>query len=1215
MNLGEALNLRMLLGIAGFELRRRRRMLSTYLYFGGSFLCGLALMSSAAGGISGSVLSFGGDRSVANAPQFLHVLTALLSHLGLLITAASFGQAVHQDFETGCHGLFFTTRVSNASYLAGRFLGALLFTSIVLSAIGLGLYAGSVLPGLDPTRLGPNRLIAYVWPYLVSVWPNLFFCGAIFFSLGALLRKMAAVYASAVLLLVGFLLAAGLAEDIEQQTLSALVDPLGLRALDLMTQYWSLAERKVLLIPLQGALLANRSLWLALGAAVLAFTFARFRRDQGELGAALRQAKTEAPGSEGIAALASAIGPVPSLAPPRRPAAAWVLLGGVLVRQSCWSFIETVKNVYFGAILLGCVVLLCFTAGTVDNVYGTATYPVTREMVELLGGAARLFVLIVCILYSGELVHREREARMDQVCDALPLPVWLPFFSKLVSLLLIQVLLLLAVMLTGIAIQTVQGYHHYELGLYVQHLFGLKLVDACLMAVLCLTLHSLVQNKYVGHFAAVAVYVVRQIASGTYQHNLYLYGGTPPYFYSDMNGYGRQLVGVHWFHAYWAAGALLLVILSYLLWQRGLEAGYRARWRAARARFTLPWRVATLLGALAMAGMGAHIYQNTNLLQEYQPPYEVRRAQRKYELAYKHTSGEPQPRVKAIRVALDFFPDQPRLRVRGTYELRNETRAEIERVYVGLPLGTFDRLRVGSLQEPSRRDDTLGFYTFDLEYPLAPGASTELEFDLNFATKGFSNFDAPTNVVENGSYFSSNELPHVGYDERIELSSDSTRVRYRLPPKHLADVSDLLARRNNYLTSDADWIRFEATLSTSPDQIAIAPGELQREWLEDGRRYFQYRAPTPVLSYYTVLSARYRVRRESHHGVALEIYYHPGHEYNLDRMLQGMKDALEYCTSEFGPYPYRELRIAEFPRYRIMAQSFPATIPFSESAGFVADVDDADPDDIDYPYGITAHEVAHQWWAHQVIGGNVQGATFLSESMAEYTALMVMKKRFGPAKMKRFLKYELQQYLKGRGREQELEQPLSRVGNQPYIHYAKGSLAMFALQDYIGEAAVNRAAHDYLAAVKYQPPPYTNSLELIGYIRQQTPTEFQYLIEDLFESITLYDNRALSATYRQLPGGNYALHLRVQASKLRADGLGNASEVAMNDLVDIGVVDAKGAAVHLERRRIGSQQTEIELVLSERPVRAGIDPLNKLIDRDPDDNLVPVTGGVIDGRH
>ena len=39
--------------------------------------------------------------------------------------------------------------------------------------------------------------------------------------------------------------------------------------------------------------------------------------------------------------------------------------------------------------------------------------------------------------------------------------------------------------------------------------------------------------------------------------------------------------------------------------------------------------------------------------------------------------------------------------------------------------------------------------------------------------------------------------------------------------------------------------------------------------------------------------------------------------------------------------------------------------------------------------------------------------------------------------------------------------------------------------------------------------------------RRPGPPEFQYLFEDLFETITIYDNRTRTATYKPLPDGKY----------------------------------------------------------------------------------------------
>jgi ABC-2 type transport system permease protein len=56
---------------------------------------------------------------------------------------------------------------------------------------------------------------------------------------------------------------------------------------------------------------------------------------------------------------------------------------------------------------------------------------------------------------------------------------------------------------------------------------------------------------------------------------------------------------------------------------------------------------------------------------------------------------------------------------------------------------------------------------------------------------------------------------------------------------------------------------------------------------------------------------------------------------------------------------------------------------------------------VDYPFYDTAHEVAHQWWAHQVIGANVQGATMLSETLSPYSALLVLEHEYGTDRVTR----------------------------------------------------------------------------------------------------------------------------------------------------------------------------------------------------------------------
>ena len=220
---------------------------------------------------------------------------------------------------------------------------------------------------------------------------------------------------------------------------------------------------------------------------------------------------------------------------------------------------------------------------------------------------------------------------------------------------------------------------------------------------------------------------------------------------------------------------------------------------------------------------------------------------------------------------------------------------------------------------------------------------------------------------------------------------------------------------------------------------------------------------------------------------------------------------------------------------------------------------------------------------------------------------MVLKQKYGDAKMHRFLKYELDRYLLGRGTEQRGEQPLLRADGAAYVHYQKGALVLYALQDAIGEAAMNDALSSFVGRWRFQGPPYATSRDLIAELRRVTPAESQGLIEDFLETITLYDTRAISADARKRPDGKYDVDLVVFARKVRADGAGNEQEAPLDAMVDIGVLDAAENPLFLEKRRVHTGENRFTLEVSGVPARAGIDPLNKLIDRESSDNLVAVT--------
>ena len=401
--------------------------------------------------------------------------------------------------------------------------------------------------------------------------------------------------------------------------------------------------------------------------------------------------------------------------------------------------------------------------------------------------------------------------------------------------------------------------------------------------------------------------------------------------------------------------------------------------------------------------------------------------------------------------------------------------------------------------------------------------------------------------------------------------------------------------------------------------------------MEDGRRYFHYKMDSKILNFYAFNSAKYEIKKDRWNDVNLEIYYQKGHEYNLDRMFKGIKASLDYSSKNFSSYQHRQVRIIEFPRTGGgFAQSFPNTIPFSEALGFIADVDDTEEGGVDYPFAITVHELAHQWFAHQVIGADVLGATMMSESMSEYVSLKVLEHEYGKKKMRKFLKKALDGYLQQRTFERKRENPLMYNDGQGYIHYQKGSMVLYALSDYIGEENLNNAIKKYVEKVKFQDAPYTTSIEMVNYIKEATPDSLQYVIKDMFETITLYRNRVVDVASTELENGKYRVDIEFEVSKYRNDEKGKryygeqagdtlsyktdkmkkpVLSVPLADYIDIGIfaeeeADGKKKEIelYLQKHKITQIDNKISIIVDQKPVEVGVDPYNKLIDTKSNDN-------------
>jgi len=1142
-----------------------------------------------------------------NAPQAIVETVFVMSLFFMFVSTAFVANIIVRDDETGYGPIIRSTPIRKFDYLFGRFTGAYLATALSFLFVPLGILAGSVMPWVDPETLGQNNPVYYAYAYVLIGLPSLFLVSAIFFSLATATRSMMATYVGVALFLVLYLITIGALRDPERLQIAALADPFGAAAFALATRYYTAAEANTLLPAFEGALLYNRLIWLGVAAACLAIAYFVFRFEvQGRRG---RKAERRRADAEAGTAPASA--PLP--APAYGPATAWAQL----VKRTRFEMAQVFKSPAFVVLLL---LGLFNSMGTLvlgAERGGSDIYPVTTWVIQTLNGAFTLVVIVIAVYYAGELVWRERERRTHEIIDATAVPDWAFLVPKTLALALVLISTLAVSVIAGVLVQLAKGYTDVRLGQYFLWYLVPNAVDWTLLAVLAIFFQAITPHKFVG-WGLMLLYLIASITLGNIglEHNLYNYAGYPPVPLSDMNGQGDYWKAAAWFRAYWSAFALVLLVLAYGLWRRGTETRLAPRLKRLPRRLAGPAGIIGGLALAAFAGLGGFIYLNTNVWNEHRTAQDGEKWLADYEKAFLRYERLPQPSITDVVLDLDLDPHAPRLVTRGRYALVNDGDAPIRDVHVRLDRDTRAETLALSVPAKVKTDTRFNYRIFTLAQPLQPGERATLAFTTVMQQKGFRNRDNTTRLVDNGAFVNNFEFaPVIGMDRQQLLRDRAKRRKYGLPaelrPPKLEDRS---AQARNYLVN-ADWVNADITITTVADQTPVAPGYLVSDQTRGSRRTVRYRTDAPVLNFFSVQSARYAIRKVDHKGVELAIYYDPQHPYNVDRMIKALQTGLDYYQAEFGPYQFRQARILEFPGYATFAQAFANTMPYSEAIGFIAD--NRDPEKIDFVTYVTAHELAHQWWAHQVIGADMQGATMLSETLASYSALKVMEKLHGPAGIRRFLKRELDQYLRSRGGEVIEELPLIRVENQPYIHYQKGGIVMYLLADRMGEGKVNAALRKLLADYAFKGAPYPRSQDLVDALRAQAGDDpaAQALITDLFEKITVYDLKTRSAVAKARPDGRWDVTLTVEARKLYADGQGKETPASLDgQLFDMGVFTAEPGKAGFSARDVayfgltplstGSQT--ITVTVDRKPAFAGVDPYNKQIDRNSDDNAIRV---------
>ncbi|MBX2829242.1 MAG: hypothetical protein KTR22_13840 [Flavobacteriaceae bacterium] len=1094
-----------------------------------------------------------------NSPYGINYMLQFFNKLFLFLLPTIVGATIYKDFKAHRHSLLYSFPLHKHSYFLGKFLSAFLVVVIIVFFTYTSLMLAEQVPHLHNTKIGAFNAMGYLQSLCLYTIPNLLFSGLIVFSVVAYSRN---IYAGFMVVILMFFVQ-NISENIfnGHGFLIALFDPLAQNTADFITQNWTLEDKNFQLIPVEQAIVYNRIVWLTIGSALMGYVYKTFHFSEHPNFnfRVKRKFSKVAAKSHGRLPDLNSLSITYNFTLKNQFKQIWKL--------SHFDFRSIAKSWMFYVFIFFGIVAVIFSIGRVTNKEEMIILPVTHIVLTIPAFFFTNIIMLLTFMYSGLLVHKSKTSNMDQLIDTTATTHWVFLLSKVLAIVKMQLVLLLIMLIAGLTIQLYNGYYHFELGLYLFDLFVLKFLGLLIWALLSITIHTFVRNTYLGIFALILIWLggaaLPQVGIDT---RLLLFNFTEPIPYSDLNGYGHRLLPYLLVKSYWLLAGLLLLISTYLFWNRGFLFSIKERWSKAMQRWD---KRVLLVSTVLFSGfflMGFAIYKGEQKLELATTSQNA--LFENFEKTFdKYSSIELQPKITSVTLNIDLFPEESRFAIHGDYVLTNKTGNSIDTL---LLKNGFDETTTFTFDRDYRiidKDDYVHFYVIAIDPPLAPSDSLHLNFDMS--SKPATLFENDSKVLGNGTFIKNNIFPRIGYF----LNRAS---------KHPTDTT---ARRQNYYTQGADLVDLKTIISTSKDQIAVAPGTLVKQWKENDRNYYEYQSDSKIKNSYSFNSGDFEVVEEAYKNTIFKIYSHKNHTYNVDNKLRGLKASYDYNTQYFGDYLHQETRVIEFP---MTEGSFASVMANSIPTSEMRFISNSTEEKVDLAFYTQAHELTHHWFGGRLIPADALGAVLLTESITEYISLHIYAKEFGKDKALEFLKLQRERYLRGRTQAQE-EPPLYLVkGEEQYLSYGKGTIAFNTLGHYLGKEEMHRILRTFLEEYS---DSYPTSTDLLKFLKQHVPGPLLSIVEDYFETVTLHEASLNSVTFNSNEVG-----LDFDYSKFRNNKV--FTDIELNDPIEIGFYDDDGKLMALETVRVKSGNNAVTIPLDQRPTKVILDPHALLIEND-----------------
>lgn len=1172
----------MLGDVLKFELRYHAKQVTAIVSALLFFLLGMVIVQG----------GFGGNEVHKNAPYVINVAVCFLSLFSIFACTLLCGNVVLRDITYKTDALLFTTSIQRITYFISRFAGLFATVFAILCLAVLGTSAGAMFASAD--RLGAFDPLYFLWPILVFGLPNVLFCTSVLFSIALLSGSLRAVYVAGVALFILYfiasilgnspMMASSVMDPDGPDLLSLLLDPFGMTSFFWETKSWSVLQRNHQLFQPGAVFLANRLVWVAVSALLLVLSY-RFFPFHPVLPKPVKS-KSKVSGN-GVVLAYQTFPVLPK---------GFLYYKNVFLSQLRLDMSGVFQHILF-LLVLGLWVFL-FAVELKENIffgpYGVRFYALTGMIVEELVSIKPALLLL--IFYASELIHREKAANMQMLVYSTPVPDAVLWSAKCTTLAVLIGILITVNIGIGLVLQLVSNQPVVDWVAYLSLYYysGLPLL---LFALLIVFIQTVTPNKYLGillSLLAIGITIFGRRLGIT--HYLLRYATVPNLEYSDMNGFGHDAKAFNWYMLYWSLLAVILGFLSAGIWK---NSGYDTWWKRVRTmgqnwNVTAKWVL--IASTLLWAGTGTYIWQHTNNVSVMRDRKELD-WQAEYEQKYQRYAHLPQPIITAVKTTVDLYPDEGKYVVKGSYRLQNKSNVSITKLWIGTdPEVNIIRISIKDAQQKSV-DEEFKQYWYQLKKPLLPGAEMSLDFSMEVMRSGFVPFNSENSVVSNGTYIELEKyVPYFGYRAGYEISDPATRKEKGLKALVESTIPD----------PDYHLIDFETIISTKADQHVVTVGSLLKEWNAGDRRYFSYKSELPIHFMFALSSARYAFKNEVRNGTKFRIYYQPGHESNVPAMMLAMQDAIDYGKAQFSDYQFKHIALAEIPQYPGSATAYPGVIFSKERFNFSTDFRDTTK--FDFTYATTAHEVAHQWWANQLSPLDTVGGPFL-ESLAKYTEALVAEKRFGKMNLKSYLEADNALYFNIRSAVGEKELPLNRASEQTFVYYQKGGLALYAIQEALGEKHVSEALQRLLQKHGY-PNKKATPDDLIAELKRSTTSHQARLIDEYLKKVITYDSKLKLVKSQTLSNGNLRLTLKINVKKTdETDAL--PKHLKPDEDIAIAVFDQSEAQwnratkpIYFQRHHFTKNETIMTLEVNKNAKMIILDPFVNLLDEERSDNVV-----------